>query len=145
MVSTNANSGTYSADISNADSTLYDIIYQDIPTVASQQYTLTFWVFDTVDDANDSLRVDWGGVNVLNQTPVSTTVNTWQQVTVSPLTASSGMTELRFSGLDSTGSFLIDDICLVVVPEASAFVAMGLIASLSVAAVKLRRRLRSGQ
>lgn len=148
-----AHTGTYSADISNPHPSDFDLIYQDLATVMGQSYSLTFWVFNTGSgndvDSDDSLEVIWAAAPSLTTafslTPVSTTLNTWVEVTVSPLTATSTLTRLGFQGYDNSGNFLIDDICLVVVPEASAFVAVGLVGALGVAAVKLRRRLRRGQ
>lgn len=116
--------GTFSA-IFSAEGANYDEISQSVPTIMGEQYTLSFWI-QNLGVGNDSLQVEWEGVNVLDQTPVGTELENWVEIVVSPLSASANGSELRMLGLDNISAFLIDDVSVTLVPEPSSLIGFGL-------------------
>jgi len=113
-----------------------DAIYQIVPTVAGQQYRLTFWLnYDST--FGERFRVSWEGTTVLELTPVEMT-NGWKEYTLQ-LTATASGSELRFAGNDFRSYIRLDDVSLVEVAAvpSPASAALGVIGA---GFVLLRRR-----
>lgn len=115
--------GTYAA-VFAATAAQDDQIYQTVPTMAGTQYTLSFWVLN-LGVGNDHLRVSWEGATVLDESPVSHPLETWDFVSI-PVTATMNGSELRFGAFDGPAGMALDDICLTEVPEPAS---LGLLAA----------------
>jgi hypothetical protein len=92
-----------------------DEIYQTVPTVIGEQYTLEFWV-QNFQAGDDGLHVEWEGSTVFNESPILAPHNVWTSYTLQ-LTATSNGSELRLGGFDVPLAFYFDDISLTAVPE----------------------------
>ncbi len=106
-----------------------------VPTVAGQEYLLSFWVYNE-GAGGDFLGVTWEGFSVLNEFPVAHPLEQWDMVTLSVVATTDG-SGLRFGGYDDSGAWYLDDVSLVAVPGpgAAALAACG-----GVLAARRRRR-----
>jgi hypothetical protein len=116
-----------------------DCVYQDIPTVAGQQYLLSYWVADTgTNTSNIDFRAVWAEnlpsqVTHLYSVPANPTA--YQSFSFIE-TATSTTTRLDFHGEDPSGSILLDNVSLTPVPEPATlwlFLMAGAIAAVAVA------------
>jgi MYXO-CTERM domain-containing protein len=131
-----------------------DCLYQDLATVAGQEYDISFWVAITnssVGAASIGLDVEWDE-NTANQTALdenfySSPSNTgpigYQEVTFTEL-ASTSTTRIDFHSVDSAGSILLDNVS--VTPDAGTPEPFSmLLAGSGLLAVGLMRRRRAAQ
>jgi len=145
-----AQSGThYIAFQSAVTDGTQDCLNQVISTVPGQKYTVSFWVAMTSSSGSQfGLGPEWdsGGAN-------DTTMGTsafYYHPTNSPAepytffsfteTASSSSTSIYFHGADATGAVLLDNVSVVVAPEPSSFVLLGLTVAGGCVGLRLRRR-----
>lgn len=92
------NTGQQSVDLAGSPGP--GIIYQDLATVVSQQYVISFYVSSNGGPFNNALNVSWGGTDL---GPVSTpALGTWQLVQF-VVTATSTTTRLQFT--DNIGGY----------------------------------------
>jgi hypothetical protein len=115
----------------------HDQIYQTVPTVNGQSYTIGFWLRN-IGLGNDAVQVFWEGNLVLEQKPVLAPLDQWTQYTV-PVTATANGSELRLGGFDIPSVINFDEISVVAVPEPSAL----LLAVAGAASLVVRRARRS--
>jgi autotransporter-associated beta strand protein len=113
--------GTYYARFqSPATNGTWDCLYQDLNTVAGEQYTISFWVADTSTSMGNTvgLNVVWDE-NTGNQTdlgdnqfyhwPTNTAPVPYQFFVFTEI-ASTSLTRIDFHGIDADGSILLDNV-----------------------------------
>jgi hypothetical protein len=88
-----------------------DSIYQTVPTVAGNDYTLSFWLSNVAAD-NDLFQVSWEGSIVTEMSPAPSPDDGWKQYTFQ-VTATTSGSELRLSAYDGIGFLILDDVSLV--------------------------------
>lgn len=126
-------SGSYSAFLA-ATSGLPDAFLQTLEVTTGTQYTLTFWLYNDDIIGQENVQVTWEGVPVFNGVSPRAV---WTQYSYT-VTATSNLSDLRFSGYDGPDAHYVDDVSLTPVPEPATFAAFGL----GVAAIGLLRRRR---
>ena len=128
-------SGSFQAHITTGSS-----ITQTLVTMATQSYTISFWLASPSGFAGDSFAVQWGGSTIFTEPaqPLPYTEFTFTE------TASSASTALQFLGIGShnTTDWLLDDVSVTPagVPDGGSTVSLLGCALLGVAV--LRRKLR---
>jgi len=117
-----------------------DCVWEDIPTVAGQQYILSYYVADTAATSGvQDFHAAWDESNTSSPDyTVHYFNNSLGQVgyqffsTVE--TASSNLTRLDFHAVDPSGSFLLDNVSVTSVPEPAS------VSLLAAGVLALRRR-----
>jgi len=115
-----------------------DAIYQIVPTVAGQQYMLTFWLWNSAPHGNDYFSVSWEGTTVLELGPLDVT-DGWEQHTLI-LTATMSGSELRFASYDFYEFIYLDDVSLVPLGAAVPSPASATLGVIGAGMMLLRRR-----
>jgi hypothetical protein len=114
-----------------------DCLWQDISTVAGQQYTVSFWVAITSTSVGNNLSLDpiWDE-NTANATSLGTSAFYFAPTNTAPVpyqlfsfteTASTNWTRLDFHAVDQNGSILLDNVSVsaISVPEPASFAVLG--------------------
>ncbi len=113
-----------------------DCLWQDIPTVAGQQYTISFWVALTSTSVGNTSGLDpiWDE-NTANATNLGTSAFYFSPSNTAPVpyqlfsftdTASTNLTRLDFHSIDQNGSLLLDNVSVTSVPEPASLGVLGL-------------------
>ena len=131
------------------DPTNGDWILQNLPTVASQTYTLTF-LYDPGNsgEGTSELNVLWNGGLISGSETVDATAATWAQYTYTGLVATGSSTPLEFTGREDEGFLFLTDISVTAdaAPGAATAPEPGSLLLMScglVGMAALRRRLRT--
>jgi hypothetical protein len=146
-----AESGTHYIAFQSAElDGTQDCLNQIIPTVANQQYTVTFWVAMTASSGTQfGLSPEWdsGGAHDTNMGttafyyhPTNATAKAYTFFSFTE-TASSSSTSLYFHGADATGAVLLDNVSVTLAPEPASLASVSLVGFLAL----LRRRRGSRQ
>lgn len=116
-----------------------DSIEQTLTTVPGQSYAVTFWLRggDTLQFDNH-FSASFGGTELLSLSDAAFFGYTEFTFNV---TAAGASTPLTFSGRDTSGAYLLDDVSVTVVPEPSTWVMAGL-GMLTIGGFNWRRRRR---
>ncbi len=143
----------YVAFQSASDNGSRDCLYQDLVTVAGDEYNISFWVAITSTSVGNNLGLDveWNEYGPGQITLDSNDAAIYAPTNTGPVayeefsylaTASTNLTQLDFHAVDANGAILLDN---VVVTDASVPEPMSilLVASGLLVAVYRRRRLRS--
>ncbi len=84
-----------------------------VPTVAGQQYSLSFWLWNTGQP--NAFRVRWEGVIVYDL--VDAPDLPWTQVQLNGLMASQDRSEIQFGFYNYLGWWFFDDVVVVPSPK----------------------------
>lgn len=116
-----------------------DTLVQTLNTVPGQSYAVTFWLRggDTLQFDNH-FSASFGGTELLSLSDAAYFEYTEFTYNV---TATGASTPLTFSGRDTSGAYLLDDVSVTAVPEPSTWVMAGL-GMLVLGAFDWRRRRR---
>ena len=116
-----------------------DTLVQTLNTVPGQSYAVTFWLRggDTLQFDNH-FSASFGGTELLSLSDAAYFQYTEFTFNV---TAAGASTPLTFSGRDTSGAYLLDDVSVTAVPEPSTWVMAGL-GMLAIGAFDWRRRRR---
>jgi len=90
-----------------------EYITQILPTVAGQQYSLSFWLWNTGQP--NAFRVRWEGVIVYDL--VDAPDLPWTQVQLNGLMASQDRSEIQFGFYNYLGWWFFDDVVVVPSPK----------------------------
>jgi hypothetical protein len=135
-------SGTHYVAFQSTSTNGFDCLYQDLATIAGQQYSVSFWVAiapGTAGGTPPGLHPVWDentanttnlGTSAIYYSPAST-FSTPYQLFSYPVIASTNLTRLDFHAIDATGGIFVDNISVVPVPEPSSMslLAVGLLAA----------------
>jgi hypothetical protein len=133
VVDSNPHSGTYAAEtacvgsVTCLDPVTGDYFYQDLSTVASNNYTLTFWLRPDNGTLNGE-TVYWNG-SLVGSFP-NEPGGVYTQFTIPNLAATSNSTRLQFNGFHNPATIYIDDIAVegtvgASVPEPASLLLLG--------------------
>jgi len=114
-----------------------DQIFQILPTIAGEQYEVSFYVRNTSSVASEHQFASWEGNSIFNEQPVAVRFE-WAKITVN-VTATQNGSELRLGGRDQQDIVRLDEVSVIgaIAPEPAS---LGLLAL--GAATMLRRRTR---
>ncbi len=120
VVSNPVNSGFYAAGLSN--DTTYGYLSQYIPTVANQQYVLSYWLYSDGYTPNE-FSASIGSTTLFSQSNIP--YQPYTEYTF-VFTATSASSNLVFGFEDFPGYLYLDDVSINSVPEPSTAVSSGL-------------------
>jgi hypothetical protein len=130
-----AESGIYAAFFNGSCPGSYDSFQQALPTVAGQNYAVSFWI-DTQGSGARDLLVDWNGTQILNLSGSGTGAYTLYTF-IEPATTSS--TTLEFQGYNTNSNpDFVDNVSASEVDEPSA----SLLLSIGLGLLCVKRLLR---
>ncbi len=105
----------------------YGYIAQNLYTVAGETYDLSFWIWGTAYGVPDAgITVQWNGATIL--TSASPTYNTWTQISIPGLVATSDSTLLSLGFRNGPYYYWVDDVSvtgLTSAPEPATFAIVG--------------------
>jgi hypothetical protein len=116
--------------------------FQDLPTVIGTTYNLSFWAFFDGFAAGqpDELKITWGGITAFDIVDPAVPDMVYAGYGAPNLLATTSTTRLQFFGRQDIGQSLgVDDIAVVVSPEPSTLLLLG-VALLIAAGAGYRRR-----
>lgn len=112
-------SGTYDAYF-GAVGNQYDAIFQTLPTIVGETYTMTFWLANDTTDVNNSFLAAWDN-NVVYSAPTNAFGYTEIQI---PGLVAGGNDTILFAGYELPGFYYLDDVS-VNTPEPASLILLG--------------------
>jgi len=116
-------SGSYAADFGPIGS--LGFISQNLPTIAGQDYDLTFWLRNRSGGTPNEYQVYWGATQLTDIT--NSPAFDYTEISFLNLTAPSSSTELRFGFRHDPSWFDLDDVSVTgaAVPEPATMLLLG--------------------
>ena len=124
-------SGSFQAQLTTGS------ITQTLVTMATQSYTISFWLASPSGALGDSFAVKWGGSTIFTEPaqPLGYTEFTFTE------TASSASTALQFLGIGSSTNWLLDDVSVEVATVPDGGTTVSLLGCALIGLAALRRKL----